>query len=943
MRPLSAARLSVPRLAPTRLLAPRSALRRSAVAVALACLAATSAQAAVTPTGTVSTRAAGTFIGGLGNFLLPGDEMWVGLNTAGTLAVNGGSLLRVGTLTLAQNGGGVVPVTGTSIVTLDGAGSKIELTSGANGGGLGIAGWGAAVMTVSGGATFDGRTRAAAACATTYCGSNIGNTAGSDGTLTVTGAGSSVSLLKGFTLASAGVNDPVLDGYAYGTPGGSTRATLRVLAGGVLNTEGSQQLSIGGGGKGALGTETTLATVVVDGANSLWHVTGSSLDSQGAFMVTATKAGATANLTISNGGVLWIDGKTGSNANGLNLSQGGGVTSVTVSGAASALRFTGDAGFLQVGRSGASSSATLSFSSGASSDGAYYASVGRDGATGVLQVDGAATVLRLNGTASAAVNGSLTNPLMDIGRNGGRGTVNVSNGGRISIVNQLAGGGTPQLNLGRDTGSVGVLNISGAGSTVQLTAPSFVAGGGAAEGFNPLVRVGRDAGAVGSLSITAGGQLLMDGQAVSTVAQSRSTSLLIGGISDTANGGTGTALVTGLGSRILMTGSDTYIGVGHGPQSVGTLTVSDQASIDSLGMIIGRSGGVGTFIADRATLTFAGQQTGNNLAGAFLNIGRSGGTGSATIGNASVMTLTNPGTSGASVNLGGTAAGPLGTGTLTLSGASQIKVVAASGLASVTVGRDGTGTMQMLGASSLDLGDGNLGIARLAGSTGKLFVSGASTVKAGWVGVGRNIVGGIESNGGSAMLIVNDTSTLTANTIVVGSGGLLGGTGRVIGNVTNYGTVSPGNSPGTLTIEGDYTAAAGSQLVLDVQDDGSGGFITDQLVFGSAGTQNLAGMGVTFHFLGSTSPNSFLASGRFGIDTFLRQLQPGGGSAGLGNAAYAGVTFSADSEAYVINNFSYIAGGVASFTAAAVPEPGAGLLWLAGLAAVAGLVRRRRP
>ena len=114
--------------------------------------------------------------------------------------------------------------------------------------------------------------------------------------------------------------------------------------------------------------------------------------------------------------------------------------------------------------------------------------------------------------------------------------------------------------------------------------------------------------------------------------------------------------------------------------------------------------------------------------------------------------------------------------------------------------------------------------------------------------------------------------------------------------------------------------------MLDVQDDGSGGFITDQLVFGSAGTQNLAGMGVTFHFLGSTSPNSFLASGRFGIDTFLRQLQPGGGSAGLGNAAYAGVTFSADSEAYVINNFSYIAGGVASFTAAAVPEPGAGLL-----------------
>ena len=72
----------------------------------------------------------------MGDFLLPGDEMWVGLNTAGTLAVNGGSLLRVGALELAQNGGGVVPVTGISTLTLAGAGSKIELNGAPSGGRL---------------------------------------------------------------------------------------------------------------------------------------------------------------------------------------------------------------------------------------------------------------------------------------------------------------------------------------------------------------------------------------------------------------------------------------------------------------------------------------------------------------------------------------------------------------------------------------------------------------------------------------------------------------------------------------------------------------------------------------------------------------------------------------------------------------------------------------
>ena len=40
--------------------------------------------------------------------------------------------------------------------------------------------------------------------------------------------------------------------------------------------------------------------------------------------------------------------------------------------------------------------------------------------------------------------------------------------------------------------------------------------------------------------------------------------------------------------------------------------------------------------------------------------------------------------------------------------------------------------------------------------------------------------------------------------------------GTLAGQVTNFGTINPGNSPGTLVIDGGFTNAAGGQLVLEV-------------------------------------------------------------------------------------------------------------------------------
>jgi len=86
-------------------------------------------------------------------------------------------------------------------------------------------------------------------------------------------------------------------------------------------------------------------------------------------------------------------------------------------------------------------------------------------------------------------------------------------------------------------------------------------------------------------------------------------------------------------------------------------------------------------------------------------------------------------------------------------------------------------------------------------------------------------------------LAVNGT---LASAVTVEPGGTLGGSG-VVSQAENYGTLAPGNSVGTLTVSGDYTAHEGSVHELEVGPAGA----TDRLVVGGkahlAGTLKLAG------------------------------------------------------------------------------------------------------
>ena len=80
------------------------------------------------------------------------------------------------------------------------------------------------------------------------------------------------------------------------------------------------------------------------------------------------------------------------------------------------------------------------------------------------------------------------------------------------------------------------------------------------------------------------------------------------------------------------------------------------------------------------------------------------------------------------------------------------------------------------------------------------------------------------SHPGGGALAVQNGATLVMNgdwrnagLITVDNGGTLSGDGKV-GGISSSGTVSPGNSPGTLTSYGNVTLNTGSTLSLELQD-----------------------------------------------------------------------------------------------------------------------------
>ena len=152
-----------------------------------------------------------------------------------------------------------------------------------------------------------------------------------------------------------------------------------------------------------------------------------------------------------------------------------------------------------------------------------------------------------------------------------------------------------------------------------------------------------------------------------------------------------------------------------------------------------------------------------------------------------------------------------------------------SGVGGIT--KTGTGTMTVTGANT------NTGGFTVAGGTlsqtggsisGPVNVSGGTLNQS-----GGSIAGAITVSNGSSFI---GNGTVTGTTTVSGTGSTLSGAGTFGNVIINSGSFhKPGNSPGTATINGNYTLAAGGTLEVEVASDGT----SDKLIVN--GTATLSG------------------------------------------------------------------------------------------------------
>jgi uncharacterized protein with beta-barrel porin domain len=203
------------------------------------------------------------------------------------------------------------------------------------------------------------------------------------------------------------------------------------------------------------------------------------------------------------------------------------------------------------------------------------------------------------------------------------------------------------------------------------------------------------------------------------------------------------------------------------------------------------------------------------------------------------------------------------------------------------------GNSQVLGALS-----GSGGRIELGGGLLVLDTTQANTLGSSLAGRGSFTLQG----GGSLALTGNSTgfsgSTVVSNAslnlagslggnVFAGTGGTVGGTGSVVGNLFNSGTVAPGNSIGTLSVAGNYS------------QNGAGVYATEVIGSGQSDRLNVGGTAT----LGGAVNVTALPGMSFAPRTTYTILNAAGGLSG---------TFASVNELYpfLLSNLSYDANNV---------------------------------
>lgn len=513
------------------------------------------------------------------------------------------------------------------------------------------------------------------------------------------------------------------------------------------------------------------------------------------------------------------------NANGLLTAEGTGSTeTATLSNAGTVLNLTSDPGVF-VARvnvagnpGGPGATGTLNVLSGAlliidgttdpSAFGVVHglATARAPGSQATVNVDGAGSRILLKG------NSGFVNLAASSASDNGSASLRVTNGAVIEgaggahdfVVFNIGGGGG-----GGPIAGTGTALISGTGSRVSLRG-AFGAGSGS-DGQAASVNIGRGTG-TGTLTVAAGGQLTIDTTGVATT-----TSPVINIGSNLATA-TGTLIVDGVATRVVITSDGRNPGVQVGRLGNGTLNITNGALVQLNGngaasasstndafVSIGGGTGVAGGGTGSALISGAGSRLEINGTNPAMIVGR-GETAQGT------LTITNGGFASSFNFLAGIDGGvgnvQVNGGALALSGLQQFGPNAGTGAALVLGRNGGTGSMSLTNGAAVTLSApaGAFSAVSLGGTSvnvnggaGTLSMAGGSTLT---MNGGRNDSGVFVGRIGTGVMTVSGTGTR------VDVSGVTGG-GRVFVGVEPFG-VNTGT--GTLVVSNNGYVNAGALL-----------------------------------------------------------------------------------------------------------------------------------
>jgi fibronectin-binding autotransporter adhesin len=729
-----------------------------------------------------------------------------GINVANAATVLGISGAIVGSGSLRKDGAGTLVLSGnntyTGVTVVTGGILRAGSINGIGKGALGLndtAGvaldlnnFNTAIGGLNGGGTTGGNVTLGTATLTIASNAGIGNYAGA-----ISGSG---GIVKGGTFTQALVGC----GSSYT---GSTEVRGGILQVGCL-TDGGTNSALGASSNAAGNLILNGGTLQYVGAagstDRLFTLGGSAnsrLEASGTGAIVFTNTGAIAFAAPGTSQTIALGGtNTGNNSLAAQITNNGaGVTSLTKDGLGTWIlnnansNYTGittiNGGVLGVSKLG---------------NGGVASSIGASSAAAANLVIGNGSTLRYTGT------GDTTNRLFTLSsgvtfiESSGTGAIVFTDTGPVTLAGAdlartIALGGT---NTGNNT-LAGAIGNAGLGITTLakndsgtwvLTGNNSYSGPTNINSGTLFVGGGGTTGAIASAVVNNFG----------TLGFNRSDLLAYGG----QVVGTGSLRQAGTGTTVL-TGTNTY--TGGTTIDAGTLQLGNGGTT---GSIVGDVVDNGVLAFNRADIvTFGGLISGS---GAVRQLG-SGTTVLSGINSYAGGTSVLAGTLqvSADANLGAAAGG------LTFAGGT-LRTTTSFGSARST-NLTGTGTLLTDAGTTLSLSG-------LMSGAGGFTKSGTGLL----VLTGNNSYAGA-TNVNAGTLRINGNQSAATGLVTVASGATLGGNGTIGGsvNVLNGGILMPGNSPGTLTINGDLSLAGGSVLNFEFgQADVAGGPLNDLIDVG---------------------------------------------------------------------------------------------------------------